>query len=234
MTERYINVSLLMVFLASWCIILSMLLIGLTGNYGMGKSTVLSMFEELGAAILDTDKIVESLLTEKDIIKKIRGLLDDKVFDENGSLNKKKVADLIFKNNKLRYLLENILHPLVFERIDFFLDKIKKKDEIILIAVPLLYERGYEERFDRTITVYTQEETALNRLKKEGITREKAVLRLKAQLPIEEKTKRSDFVIDNNGTIKETMSQVKTIYKKLREVAYGDNQGSRSLKQKLS
>lgn len=211
-----------------------MLLVGLTGNYGMGKSTVLSMFEELGAAILDTDKIVESLLTEKDIIKKIRGLLDDKVFDENGSLNKKKVADLIFKNNKLRYLLENILHPLVFERIDFFLDKIKKKDEIILIAVPLLYERGYEERFDRTITVYTQEETALNRLKKEGITREKAVLRLKAQLPIEEKTKRSDFVIDNNGTIKETMSQVKTIYKKLREVAYGDNQGSRSLKQKLS
>ncbi len=211
-----------------------MLLIGLTGNYGMGKSTVLSMFEKLGAAILDTDKIVESLLTDKDVLEKIRGLLDDKVFDENGSLNKKKLADLIFKNNKLRYLLENILHPLVFERIEFFLDKINKKDKIILIAVPLLYERGYEERFDRIITVYTQEETALNRLEKEGITREKAVLRLKAQLPIEEKAKRSDFVIDNNGTIEETMSQVKTIYKKLREVAYGDNQGSRSLKQKLS
>ena len=199
----------------------------------MGKSTVLSMFEKLGAAILDTDKIIESLLTDKDVLEKIRGLLDDKVFDENGSLNKKKLADLIFKNNKLRYLLENILHPLVFERIEFFLDKINKKDKIILIAVPLLYERGYEERFDGIITVYTQEETALNRLEKEGITREKAVLRLKAQLPIEEKTKRSDFVIDNNGTIEETMSQVKTIYKKLREVAYGDNQGSRSLKQKL-
>jgi dephospho-CoA kinase len=211
-----------------------MLLIGLTGNYGMGKSTVLSMFEKLGAAILDTDKIVESLLTEKDVLEKIRGLLDDKILDENGSLNKRKVADLIFKNNKLRYLLENILHPLVFERIDFFLDKINKKDEIILIAVPLLYERGYEERFNRTITVYTQEETALNRLEKEGITREEALLRLKAQLPIEEKTRRSDFAIDNNGIIEETMSQVKKIYKKLREVAYGDNQGSRSLKQKLS
>lgn len=211
-----------------------MLLVGLTGNYGMGKSTVLSMFEKLGAAILDTDKIVELLLTEKDVLEKIRGLLDNKVFDENGSLNKKKVADLIFKNNKLRYLLENILHPLVFERIEFFLDKISKKDEIILIAVPLLYERGYEERFDRTITVYTQEETALNRLEKDGITKGEAVLRLEAQLPIEEKTRRSDFAIDNNGTIEETMSQVKTIYKKLREVAYGDNQGSRSLKQKLS
>jgi dephospho-CoA kinase len=207
-----------------------MLLIGLTGNYGMGKSTVLSMFEKLGATILDTDKIVESLLTEKDILKKIRGLLGDKVFDENGSLNKKKVADLIFKDNKLRYLLENILHPLVFERIQFFLDKINKKDEIILIAVPLLYERGYEERFDMTITVFTKEETALNRLWKEGITRENALIRLKAQIPIEEKIKRSDFVIDNDGIIEETMSQVKTIYKKLKGVAYGDNQGSRNLK----
>jgi dephospho-CoA kinase len=207
-----------------------MLLIGLTGNYGMGKSTVLSMFEKLGATILDTDKIVESLLTEKDILKKIRGLLGDKVFDENGSLNKKKVADLIFKDNKLRYLLENILHPLVFERIQFFLDKINKKDEIILIAVPLLYERGYEERFDMTITVFTKEETALNRLWKEGITRENALIRLKAQIPIEEKIKRSDFVIDNDGIIEETMSQVKTIYKKLKEVAYGDNQGSRNPK----
>ncbi|MEW6418462.1 MAG: dephospho-CoA kinase [Nitrospirota bacterium] len=211
-----------------------MLLIGLTGNYGMGKSTVLSMFEKLGVIILDTDKIVESLLTEKDILKKIRGLLGDKVFDENGNLNKKKVADLIFRNNELRYLLENILHPLVFKRIQFFLDKINKKDKVVMIAVPLLYERGYEERFDKTITVFTKEETALNRLKKEGITKEEAIRRLKAQLPIEEKTKRSDFAIDNNGTIEETTSQVIIIYKKLREVAYGNNQRSRNLKQKLS
>ncbi len=192
-----------------------MLLVGLTGNYGMGKSTVLSMFEKLGATILDTDKIVELLLTEKDILEKIRRLLGDKVFDENGSLNKKKVANLVFKNNKLRYLLEDILHPLVFERIHFFLDKINKKDKVIMIAVPLLYERGYEERFDKTITVYAKEETALNRLGKEVITREEALLRLKAQLPIEEKIKRSDFIIDNNDTTEKTMAQVEIIYKKL-------------------
>lgn len=202
-----------------------MLFIGLTGNYGMGKSSVLSMFERLGAIILDTDKIVELLLTEKDILEKIRGLLGDKVFDENGSLNKKKVANLVFKNNMLRHLLEDILHPLVFERIHFFLGKINKKNKVIMIAAPLLYERRYEERFDKTITVYTKEETALNRLEKDGIKREDALLRLKAQLPIEEKIKRSDFAIDNNGTIEETMSQVETIYKKLKEVVYGDNQG---------
>jgi dephospho-CoA kinase len=192
-----------------------MFLVALTGNYGMGKSTVLSMFKDLGVATVDTDKLVESLFIEKKVLVKIKKLLSDRVFYKNGNLNKKKVAEIVFKDASLRYSLEDILHPLVFERIKDFTNKINVSDRLLIIAVPLVYERGYENRFDRTIVVYTKEEVALNRLKKNGIPKKDALLRLKAQLPIENKMKKADFLIDNNSTLKETVAQVKKIYKKL-------------------
>jgi len=201
----------------------------------MGKSTILSMFKKLGAITLDADSIVRILLTEKDILKKIRGLLGDKVFYKNGSLNRDIVAKLIFINNKLRHNIEDILHPIVFERINDFVDKIHEQDRVIVIEIPLLYERGYEDRFDRTITVHTKEDIALDRLEKEGIDKKDALLRLKSQIPVKEKVMRSDFIIDNNGTIEDTMAQVEMIYRILsQEVNDGDNQRARSLKQELS
>jgi dephospho-CoA kinase len=202
-----------------WGIILLMLLVGLTGNYGMGKSTVLPMFRKLGVITLDSDRIVESLLMEKDVLKKIQELLGNKVFQENGNLNKEKVGDVIFQNDVSRQSLEDILHPLVFKRIQDFLNTLDEDNNIVMVEIPLLFERGYENRFHKTITVYTKEEIALNRLEQKGVTREKALLRLKAQLPIDEKIKRSDFVINNNVTIEEAMTQVETIYKKLLEEA---------------
>jgi dephospho-CoA kinase len=192
-----------------------MFLVALTGNYGMGKSTVLSMFKDLGVATVDTDKLVESLFIEKKVLVKIKKLLSDRVFYKNGNLNKKKVAEIVFKDASLRYSLEDILHPLVFERIKDFTNQMNVSDRLLIIAVPLVYERGYENRFDRTIVVYTKEEVALNRLKKNGIPKKDALLRLKAQLPIENKMKKADFLIDNNSTLKETVAQVKKIYKKL-------------------
>jgi dephospho-CoA kinase len=212
-----------------------MLLVALTGNYGMGKSTVVSLFRKLGVSTLDTDRIVESLLRGKKILKKIKQLLGEKVFNESGNLNKKKVADIIFKSASVRRSLEDILHPFVFDRIKDFIDKMNVKDKILIIAAPLVYERRYEDRFDRTIVVHTREEIAVRRLGEKGVPRKDVLLRLKAQLPIEEKKKRADFLIDNNGAIEETMMQVKMIYKKLlKEAENGDNQRTRGTKRKLS
>lgn len=196
----------------------------------MGKSTVLSLFEKCGAVIIDTDEIVESLLKEKDVLEKIKGLLGEGVFLENGSLDTKKVAAVVFRSDSLRRSLEHILHPLVFERINVLLDGLEDENKVVLVEIPLLFERGYEGRFAKTITVYTEEEAALNRLERQGISREEALLRLKSQLPIEEKIRRSDSSIDNNGTVEETMSQVESMCKELLKEAKKDGNSTRDRK----
>ncbi len=203
---------------------MAMFLVGLTGNYGMGKSTVLAMFKKLGAHSIDSDEIVKTLLEEEAVLKRFRAILGDEVFRGNGSLDKGRVADAIFKNNRLRESIEDLLHPLVFDRIGSLLEGIKRSDKVIIIEVPLLFERNYESGFNRTVTVYTGEDTALERLEEKGVNREEALLRFGAQLPVDEKISKSDYVIDNKGSGDETFVQVKEIYQKLlKEAEDADN-----------
>jgi len=201
-----------------------MLLVGLTGNYGMGKSTVLAMFKQLGAHVIDSDEIVKTLLEEKDVLKRLKEILGSGVFRSNGSLDKSKVAAAIFQNSRLRQSTEDLLHPLVFNRIDSLLEGIKRKDKVIIIEVPLLFERKYEAGFNRTITVYAGEDAALYRLEKKGVDRKEALLRVNSQLPVDAKIRKSDYVIDNQGSSDETFVQVKEIYRKLlKEAEDADN-----------
>ena len=212
-----------------------MLLVALTGNYGMGKSTVLSLFRKFGVSTLDADEIVDSLFRRKKILEKIRQLMGDSVFHDSGSLNKKKVAEIIFRNIRLRRSVEDALHPFVFEKIKDFLEKMNINDKILIVAVPLVYERAYEDKFDKTIVVHTTEETALHRLGMKGVSRRDALLRLKTQMPIEEKMKRADFLVNNDGTLNETKVQVEKLLKNLlRKAGDGDNQRTRRTKRKLS
>jgi dephospho-CoA kinase len=212
-----------------------MLLVALTGNYGMGKSTVLSLFRKFGVSTLDADEIVDSLFRRKKILEKIRQLMGDSVFHDSGSLNKKKVAEVIFRNTRLRRSVEDALHPFVFEKIKDFLEKMNINDKILIVAVPLVYERAYEDKFDETIVVHTTEETALHRLGMKGVSRRDALLRLKTQMPIEEKMRRADFLITNDGTLNETKVQVEKLLKNLlRKAGDGDNQRTRRTKRKLS
>jgi len=196
-----------------------MFIAGLTGNYGMGKSAVLSMFRELGAITIDADLVIKILLLEKETLKKIKALLGAGVFDNKGNLDKKKVAGKIFKNKNLRIKLENILHPLVFERINNLIRALKDGNKIFIVEATLIFERGHENRFDRMITVFTDEKTAIKRLGLHGITPKQAKQRLSCQLPIKIKIKTADFKINNSGTLEKSKAQVKTIYKKLSEEA---------------
>ncbi len=196
-----------------------MLLVGLTGNYGMGKSAVLSMFRDLGAITIDADWVVSLLLKEKTVLARIKLLLGKGVFDKNGFLDKKKVSEKIFKSEKLRLQLEDILHPLVFEKTDNFIKRYKNSRRLCIVEAPLIFERGYENRFDKMITVFTDQATVIKRLAMLGITAKQARERLKCQLPIKKKIKKSDFSIDNSNGIGKTAKQVKVIFEKLLQEA---------------
>ncbi|BCB96634.1 dephospho-CoA kinase [Dissulfurispira thermophila] len=191
-----------------------MIIIGLTGNYGMGKSTVAKMFRELGAVVIDADDIVRQLLSDYAVIYEIKKVFGDDIIQQS-EINKKKLAEIIFEHPHLRISLENILHPMVFKRIDEEIAKITDPSAIVIIEAPVIFERGYQNRFDKIITVYTSEDTAIERLKKKGVLEDDIRKRLKSQFPIEMKIKRSDFTIDNTRDIENTRKQVEEIYSKL-------------------
>lgn len=190
-----------------------MLVVGLTGNYGAGKSLVLKVFGDLGALTIDADRVVASLLEEKAVLEKLRKLFGPDAFDNEGRLIKERVSAMAFSNEPLRRSLEDLLHPLVFEKIEGLIES--SKAAIAVVEAPVIFERGYEDKFDKIIAVYADEETALKRLAAKGVKREDALLRLKSQLPADEKKKRADYVIDNGGSPEETARQAGRIFEKL-------------------
>ncbi|NPA54379.1 MAG: dephospho-CoA kinase [Aquificae bacterium] len=197
-----------------------MLKVGLTGSIGTGKSTVAKIFQELGAYVIDADKIVHQLLKKEDVKQKIKEAFGN-VFDENGEIDKKKLAGIVFNNLEKKKQLEGILHPLVFQEIQKWLKEIEKKDpEAVAIAeVPLMIETGSYKNYDKIIVVYAPEELQMERLVKKGMTKEEALRRIKSQMPIEEKIKYADIVIENTESIQKLSKKVEKVYELLKEEA---------------
>jgi len=192
-----------------------MFVVALTGNYGMGKSSVACLFREYGAYTLDSDEIVADLLQKEAVIERIRMLLGPEVLNTDQTLNKSVVADIIFRNKRARKKIESLLHPLVFQAMEAAIRKIKKDYPMVIVEVPLLFESGFQKRFDRSITVHTNQRTALDRLKKAGVSRKDVLARLHAQMDIREKKRLADYVIENNGTRQQVKAQVRKVYKAL-------------------
>ncbi len=166
----------------------------------------------MGALCIDADRVVAGLLEDRDVLERIRKAAGSGVF-EGDELSKKKLAELIFTDRPAREAVEGIIHPMVMERIEAELSK--SGAEMAVVEVPLLYEKGYEDIFDKVIAVYADEQTALARLGESGVSRESARRRLAVQMPADQKIKKADYVINNQGDIGETAAQAGRIYGEL-------------------
>lgn len=196
-----------------------MIIVGLTGGMGTGKSTVTNFFRELGAYIIDWDELAREVVQpHSKAWKEIVEYFGKHILNEDLTINRQKLAEMVFPDKKKVAKLNQIVHPEVFKEDERITNEIKARDPNALIVkdVPLLFE-AKRPAIDKVLVVTASEQTQLRRLEEKGMSQKDARKRIKSQLPLEKKIKSADFVINNDGPLEETKRQVKEIYSLLRE-----------------
>ncbi|PMQ01455.1 MAG: dephospho-CoA kinase [Dictyoglomus sp. NZ13-RE01] len=187
-----------------------MFVLGITGGIATGKTLVSNILRRLGIEVISADEIVHNLYQDPYYLKKIREAFGDEVFDGE-KLNRKKLGELVFSSEENRKKINSIVHPAVLEIMRREIEGRKKEKGILALEIPLLFEVGISDWFDEIWVVYAPIEKQIERLiERDNLSYESAMSRIKAQLPIEEKIKRAHFVIDNSGSIENTIKQVES------------------------
>ena len=197
-----------------------MLIIGLTGGLGTGKSTVAAMFARQGAAVIDADAITRRLLAaDKECLKKVAKVFPGAIL--NSILDRQALADIVFRDPRALKKLTDILHPQAFKEVQKHIS-LNRNKPLIVLDVPLLFESGWEKIVDTTVVVKAGCAQQFDRLRgrplpagRQGLSKADIARRLRLQMPLSEKIRRADIVIDNRGTLGETRVQVNAVVDRL-------------------
>jgi dephospho-CoA kinase len=187
-------------------------LVGLTGGMAAGKSTALAALGELGAATISSDEVVHELLGTDEVRDAIVERLGRDMVDDDGALDRGKMAERVFGSDPDREWLEQLLWPKVGERTSDWVAEVRERDGSPVAAVvesPLLFEAGMEERFDHTIAVIADEDVRAERAGSRGHLEVEG--RTGRQLSQDEKSQRADFTVRNDGTREELKTQLSRV-----------------------
>ncbi|MBB6732663.1 dephospho-CoA kinase [Cohnella zeiphila] len=186
--------------------------IGLTGGIATGKSTVSRLFTERGAALVDLDVIAREIVEPGQApLSQIAERFGQAVLQEDGTLNRRKLGEIVFADENERRALEAITHPAIRTRMRARMDALQNErpDRLVVVDVPLLFESSLQSYFEQVVVVYVPRTVQLERLmKRDGLSREDAERRLAAQMDIEEKKRLADRVIDNSFGVERTAEQI--------------------------
>lgn len=191
---------------------------GLTGGIASGKSTVASLFRDLGCVVIDADQVAREIVQPgKPALQAIIALFGQEFLQPDQKLDRKKLAALIFSDKAAKTALEAITHPLILAEMQRKTAlAAKAKDGVIIWDVPLLFETGFALYVDVSILVCTPPANQLERLmRRDGISREAALRRINAQMPLQQKRELATIIIDNSGTVEEVKEQVGLVYQQL-------------------
>lgn len=184
--------------------------IAIVGNIASGKSEIEKILLEKGYKVICADKVSHEILNSDENIRQ-------KIYTVFKTYNRKDIANIVFPDASKRKILEEIMHPQIKKEISNFFED-NKDEELVFASVPLLFEADMQNMFDYIILVYADEKTCFKRIiKRDAFTKEQALLRIKSQMPQEEKMPYADFIIDNNGPIEDLKPQVEGILNKLKQ-----------------
>lgn len=193
-------------------------IVGLTGGIATGKSTVSAQLRSLGAHIIDADAAARTVLAKgSEGLAAVAEAFGPDIVQADGTLDRKKLAGIIFADAAARRRLDAITHPRIYKHMQTELEaKMKDPDAaVIVLDIPLLFETGlFLDIIDESVVVYADRDTQLARLMaRDKLTRVEAEKRIAAQMPIEEKVKLADRIIDNSGSVGATAKQVAKLWK---------------------
>ena len=224
------------------------MLIGLTGGVATGKDLVSSEFKRLGAIIIDADAVARDILRRgKPAYKAVVKTFGKNILLSDGSIDRKKLGGIVFSDKKKLKKLNSLTHPSIRKEMERLIKLARKKspDAVIIAVVPLLIENKlHEKRFppfpkggqeglwvDKTIVVYANKKNQTIRLmKKTGLAKKDALLRINSQMPTRKKRALADFVIDNNKDKKTTLAQTRRLYATLKGLSKKTNNGFASVR----
>ena len=193
---------------------------GLTGGIGCGKSTALSYFEKLGWHTLDADRICHEIYETGDrhLVEELTSRWGEAIL-HNEMIARKKIAEIVFSDRNEMEWLNRLLHPLIMRKAD---EKVAASDsKYVIFDVPLLFETGLKERFDCTISVWTDTKQQLERLKQRGLNEKEIEARLAMQMPPAEKLEKADYGLINTGDKNFLLEQCIELDKQIRKKEHG-------------
>ena len=206
------------------------MVIGLTGGIGTGKSTISQILREKKFPVIDLDIISHEVIKFPKVIKKIvenfgKEILENSSNFENKNneiqVSRERLGKIIFENREKRLLLNSIMHPEILRVMREQVSKYKKNNKIVFVEIQLLFEVQWEKEFDYILLVSAKKSTQIRRiLERDNRSENDALNIINSQMSLEEKRKRSDFVIENDGNIEELKEKIDTFLEYLETKCY--------------
>ena len=192
-------------------------IIGITGGIASGKSTVTDFLRQQGYQVIDADQVVHELQEPGGrLYQALLSAFGSAILQEDGRLDRPKLGAMIFGNPELLAQSSQLQNEIIREELAGRRDLLAETEDIFFMDLPLLFELQYEDWFDQIWLVDVTEETQISRLMaRNALSQEEAEKRIAAQLSLQEKRKRADVLIDNNGSLEETRQQIRDALQKL-------------------